>query len=347
MDRLAVVMAAGEGVRMCSQTPKMLHQVCGIAMVEHVMRALDPVCREQIVVVGASHERLSAHYKGQAEFIRQAPDGFGTGWAVKSVASRLRGRQGVALVIPGDKPLIQSETLARLVSEVESGSCAAAVLTARVDNPFGSARVIRESGTVRAVVDQKDLKADQLGLSEICRSVYAFDVEKLLRALDALEPDGNGDYHLSGVIAMFSENGEIVRGVPSLEPQEGMGVNDRVQLAEAERLMRARINRRHMLRGVTMIDPERVYIQPDVLIGRDTVIHPDCEIGRGCVIGEGCLLRAGCQIAFSRVGDGCVIGGSLLRHAVVESGVRLEKCVINGATVEKDRVVEPFTVIRG
>ena len=219
MDRLAVVMAAGEGVRMCSQTPKMLHQVCGIAMVEHVMRALDPVCREQIVVVGASHERLSAHYKGRAEFIRQAPDGFGTGWAVKSVASRLRGRQGVALVIPGDKPLIQSETLARLVSEVESGSCAAAVLTARVDNPFGSSRVIREGGTVRAVVDQKDLRADQLGLSEICRSVYAFDVEKLVRALEALEPDGNGDYHLSGVIALLAENGEIVRGVPSLETE--------------------------------------------------------------------------------------------------------------------------------
>lgn len=347
MDRLAVVMAAGEGVRMCSQTPKMLHQVCGIPMVEHVMRALDDVCREQIVIVGASHERLSAHYKGRAEFIRQAPDGFGTGWAVRSVLSRIESLQGVVLVVPGDKPLIRSETLARLVSEVESGSCAAAVLTERLDHPFGMPRVIRSGGMVRAVVDQKDLKPDQMALSEVCRSVYAFDAQKLTAAVKQLQPDANGDYHLSGVIALLSENGESVRSVPSLEAAEGMGVNDRVQLAEAEKLMRARINRRHMLRGVTMIDPERVYIQPDVLIGRDTVIHPDCEIGRGCVIGEGCVLRAGCQIAFSHLGDGCVVGGSLLRNAVLESGVRLERCVVSGATVEKGRVAEPFTVIKG
>lgn len=347
MDRLAVVMAAGEGIRMCSQTPKMLHQVCGIPMVEHVMRALDSVCREQIVVVGASHERLSAHYKGRAEFVPQAPDGFGTGWAVKSVLSRIERRQGVVLVIPGDKPLIQSETLARLASEVESGQCAAAVLTERLDNPFGLPRVIRSGGMVRAVVDQKDLKSEQLSLSEVCRSVYAFEARKLAAALERLEPDTNGDYHLSGVMALLAAAGESVRSVPSLDAAEGMGVNDRVQLAEAERLMRARINRRHMLRGVTMIDPERVYIQPDVLIGRDTVIHPDCEIGRGCVIGEGCVLRAGCQIAFSHLGDGCVVGGSLLRNAVLESGVKLERCVVSGATVEKGRAVEPFSVIKG
>ena len=347
MDRLAMVMAAGEGIRMCSTTPKMLHQVCGIPMVEHVMHALESVCREQIMIVGSGRDRLIASYKDRVEFVQQSGEGRGTGWAVMCAADRLENSSGVVVIVPGDKPLIQSETFERLVSEVESGRCAAAVLTARTSNPFGSARVIREGGSVRAIVDQKDLKSDQFNISEVCCSVYAFDAAALREALKGLKADGSGDYHLSDAIRLLSEAGEIVRSVPVLEEGEGMGVNDRVQLAEAERLMRARINRRHMLNGVTIIDPDRVYIQPGVVIGRDTIIHPNCEIGRGCVIGEKCVLRAGCQIAFSKIGEGCVVGNSVVRNAVLENGVKLEHCVVNGANVKSGETVEPFTVLKG
>ena len=124
-----------------------------------------------------------------------------------------------------------------------------------------------------------------------------------------------------------------------------MGVNDRVQLAAADAEMRSRINTRHMREGVTMIDPSRVYIQPDVSIGKDTIIHPGCEIGKGSVIGERCVLRAGCQIAFSTVGDGCQIGNSLIKNATVGANVRMEHAVVRGANVADGAIVEPFTIV--
>lgn len=133
--------------------------------------------------------------------------------------------------------------------------------------------------------------------------------------------------------------------MPVLEKSECMGINDRVQLAAADREMRQRINQKHMRDGVTMLDPTRVYIQPDVSIGQDTIIHPGCEIGMGSVIGEKCVLRAGCQIAFSTVGTGCVIGNSLVKNATLGDNVRMEHAVVRGATVADNTVIEPFTVV--
>lgn len=347
MDRIAMIMAAGEGVRMASSTPKMLHQICGIPMVEHVMRALDSVCREQIMIVGSNRDKIISNYKGRVDFVQQAAGGHGTGWAVLSAARRLERRRGVVLITAGDKPLVRSETFARLISEVEIGRCAAAVLTAHVERPFGFNRVIRENGRVKAIVDQHDLRPEQLNITEVSASVYAFDIEKLRGALSRLHCGADGDHHLSELIGLMSADGEAVTTVPVLDKGEGMGVNDRIQLAEADRLMRVRINNWHMRQGVTMIDPERVYIQPDVMIGRDTVIHPGCEIGRGSIIGERCVIRAGCQIAFSHIGDGCVIGNSVVRNAVLGAGVRLEHNAAIGVTLPDGASPEPFAALRG
>ncbi len=346
MDKLALIMAAGEGTRMRSETPKVLHQICGLPMVEHVLRALGGVCSEQFLIVGHNKGKVIDAYRGKVQFIEQVPGGWGTGYAVQCAEGVLKGRQGVVLVTAGDMPLVRTETFARLAAEVESGKHAAALLTDQVDNPFGYGRVVRENGRVVGIVEQKDLAPDQLGIREINASVYAFNIEALLWALPQLDNKNSAnEYYLTDVIGILTRGGYAVTTVPVLDKSECMGVNDRTQLAAADIEMRRRINAKHMREGVTMIDPDRIYIQPDVSIGRDTIIHPGCEIGAGSVVGERCVLRAGCQIAFSTVGDGCQIGNSLIKNATIGSNVRMEHAVVRGAGVADGAVIRPFTVI--
>ena len=348
MEKIALIMAAGEGTRMKSATPKTLHEICGVPMLEHVMRAIEPVCKEQAVIVGYGKEKVIAAYKGRVQFVEQKGDGWGTGFAIKCAAPLLEGRHGVALISAGDMPLVLSETFERLVSTVERGEASAAILTMQVDQPFGYGRIVRENGKVSAIVEQKDLTPEQQGIREINSSVYAFDIDALLWALPQLTNDNHAhEYYLTDVISLLHKGGYGVTTVPVIEQAECMGINDRVQLAQADREMRRRINNKHLREGVTMIDPSRVYIQPGVSIGRDTVIHPGCEIGSGCVIGERCVLRAGCQIAFSHVGAGSQIGNSLIKHSTIGSCVRMEHAVVENARVEDGRVIEPFTVIKG
>ena len=345
MDKIALIMAAGEGTRMKSNTPKTLHEICGIPMVEHVMRALDPVCKEQVMIVGFGKEKVMAAYRGRVQFVEQKGDGWGTGFAIKCASPVLEGRHGVAIVSAGDMPLVLPETFARLAQTVESGEAAAAILTMQVDAPFGYGRIVREEGKVARIVEQKDLTPEQQGIREINSSVYAFDIDALLWALPQLTNDNHAhEYYLTDVIGLLYQGGYRVTTVPVIEQAECMGINDRVQLAAADREMRRRINNKHLREGVTMIDPERVYIQPGVSIGRDTIIHPGCEIGMGSVIGEKCVLRAGCQIAFSQVGEGCQLGNTLVKNAVLGEGVRAEHAVIRDAKVPAGASVAPFTV---
>ena len=346
MDKLALIMAAGEGTRMRSETPKVLHQVCGLPMLEHVLRALGGVCQDQYVIVGHNKNKVIDAYHSKVEFIEQVAGGWGTGWAICCCEHVLKGRKGVVLVTAGDMPLVRTETFARLIAEVESGNYKAALLTDLVDNPFGYGRIVRENGKVCGIVEQKDLKPDQLNIREINASVYCFDIEALLWALPQLnDKNSANEYYLTDVIGILAKNGYAVTTVPVLEKAECMGVNDRVQLAAADAEMRRRINTKHMREGVTMLDPSRVYIQPGVSIGKDTIIHPGCEIGKGSVIGEKCVLRAGCQIAFSTVGEGCEIGNSLIKNATLGSNVRMEHAVVRGANVPDNAVIEPFTVV--
>ena len=346
MDKLALVMAAGEGTRMRSDLPKVLHQVCGLPMLEHVLRSLGSVNAQQYVIVGHNKERVIAEYHSKVEFIEQTPGGWGTGWAIRCCEHVLKGKKGVVLITAGDMPLVRTETFARLISEVESGKHAAALLTDLVDNPFGYGRIVRENGKITGIVEQKDLKPDQLNIKEINASVYCFDIEALLWALPQLnDKNSANEYYLTDVIGILHQGGYAMTTVPVLDKSECMGVNDRVQLANADAEMRKRINAKHMREGVTMLDPSRVYIQPDVSIGKDTIIHPGCEIGKGSVIGEKCVLRAGCQIAFSNIGEGCQLGNSLIKNSTLGSNVKMEHAVARGANIPEGSVIEPFTVV--
>ena len=347
MNAPAIVMAAGEGARMLSNTPKPLHNVCGAPMIEHVLRALDELCPERIVVTGKNAARIEAACHGRALFARQDTESRpGTAQAVEACRSLLEGRTGGVIVTSADKPLVLKETYARLLNEIASGA-QAAVLTALPEKPFGYDRVIRQGGQVAAVVPEKDLSGGQFSITEVSAAVYAFSIPALFRALDGLPVPEDGERRLHDVIRLIAQAGGTVRAVPALETSECLGVNDRTQLARADEMMRRRINARHMRAGVTMIDPSRVYIQPDVMIGRDTVLHPGCEIGSGSVIGEGCVLRANCQIVRSSVGAGAQLGNTLVKDSVVGAGARLEHAVIENATVPDGAALPPFTYLSG
>lgn len=346
MDKLALIMAAGEGTRMISETPKIMHQVCGLPMVEHVLRALDAVCKQQVMIVGHGKERVMDAYRGRVEYVEQTRDGWGTGHAIRCCTPNLEGKKGVVLVAAGDMPLVQSETFARLMREVEQGGYCAAVLTDQVDNPTGYGRVVREGGKVAAIVEQRDLVGDQQKIREINSSVYCFDIESLLWALPQLTHSNNAnEYYLTDVIHILYQSGRGITTVPVLDRSECMGINNRLQLATAEIEMRRRINTAHMLSGVTIIDPERVSIQPDVTIGKDTLIHPGCEIGRGTIIGAECQLLANCQIAQSSLGSRCVIGNSLIKHSKIGNNVTMEHAVVKNAAIPAGTNIPPFTYI--
>lgn len=330
VDKLALIMAAGEGTRMLSSIPKNLHQVCGIPMIEHVLRALSPVVSEKVVIVGHMKERVTQSIHGNVSFIEQQPGGWGTGFAVKSAASKLEGRKGQVIVTAGDMPLVLTETFAKLMSEVERGN-ACAMLTERMENPIGYGRVVRENGKITGIVEQKDLVGEQHNIKEMNASVYCFDIEALLSALPKLTNNNNAnEYYLTEVISILHQDGHSIVAVPTLEKSECLGINDRCQLAVAEREMRNRINTRHMRAGVTITDPETTTIHPDVVIGRDTIIYPGCSIEKKTTIGAGCVLRDS-RIVKSHVGD----------------NARIEHSVVIDAKVSPDQRVGPYEVIRG
>ena len=242
-DKLALVMAAGAGTRMNSELPKVLHKVCGVPMLGHVLNALGKVCSEHHVIVGHKKEEVIAAYEGKAGFIEQVPGGWGTGWAIRCCMDVLKDKKGVVVITAGDMPLVKSETFARLINEVESGAHSAALLYDTVDEPFGYGRIVREGGKVTGIVEQKDLAPDQLAIREVNASVYCFDIEALLWALPQLnDKNSANEYYLTDVISILYKGGYDVTGIEVLEKSECMGVNNRDQLAAAEQEMIKRMS---------------------------------------------------------------------------------------------------------
>ena len=324
-------MAAGEGTRMLSETPKVLHRICGKTILDHVLQAMDMVCEQKIVIVGHGKERIMDAYHGRVDFVIQQPGGKGTGYAVKSAEHMLKGKKGVVLVTVGDAPLVLPETFAKLANEVKKGS-AAALLSDTIDNPFGYGRVIRDAkGNVCAIVEQKDLQGDQHKVNEMNASVYAFDIESLLWALPQLNnKNAAHEYYLTDVISLLHSAGKKIVSVPVLEKSECLGINDRLQLAQADKAMRMRINNKAMRSGVTLIDPDNTYIEPDVVIGQDTLIYPGCVLQKGSVIGEKCILLPNCRIS----------GSTLAAEVTVENSVILD------SEVGRKSTIGPFAYLR-
>ncbi|WP_433944856.1 bifunctional UDP-N-acetylglucosamine diphosphorylase/glucosamine-1-phosphate N-acetyltransferase GlmU [Paenibacillus sp. SN-8-1] len=322
MKRLAIVLAAGQGKRMKSKLYKVLHPVCGKPMVGHVLDTVKKVnCERSIVVVGHGAEAVQSYLGTSAEYVLQAQQ-LGTGHAVKQAKELLGSEEGTTIVICGDTPLVTPETLEELMKLHQSKGAAATVLSAVMDNPKGYGRVIRrEDGAVVQIVEQKDCTPEQDAVKEINTGTYCFDNAKLFAALEKVtNNNAQQEYYLTDVIGIFVQEGEVVSAYVTDDHAESIGVNDRVALSEAEGFMRQRIVKKHMLNGVTIIDPSSTYIGADVVIGSDTVIYPGTTISGNTIIGEQCVIGPSTEIADSNLQDGVTIKHSVLHQAEAGSG---------------------------
>lgn len=332
MRLFGIILAAGQGKRMKSKLYKVLHPVCGKPMVGHVADALRRMDAERtIVVVGHGAEAVQEYLGDRAEYVLQAEQ-LGTGHAVKQAAPVLAKEEGTTIVVYGDTPCIRPESLEKLVAYHEEQGSACTVMSAIVDDPTGYGRVIRgQDGNVERIVEQKDCGAEEVRVKEINTGIYAFDNRRLFEALEEVTNDNaQGEYYLTDVLGILRGKGLKIAALPLDDADEAAGVNDRASLAEAERIMRRRINRFHMLNGVTILDPEHTYIDADVRIGPDTVIYPGCCLRGRTVIGEDCVIGPNTE----------------LNDAVIGNRVSIKQSVVTESEVRDDVTIGPFAYLR-
>lgn len=322
MKRMAIILAAGQGKRMKSKLYKVLHPVCGKPMVGHVLDTVGQAgVTRNIVVVGHGAEAVKSYLGSAADYVLQEQQ-LGTGHAVKMAKDMLGKEEGTTIVICGDTPLVTKETLEGLMELHESRGAAATVLTAHMDNPAGYGRVIRSNeGSVTKIVEQKDCSPEEDAVQEINTGTYCFDNAKLFAALDKVtNNNAQQEYYLTDVIGIFREAGETIEAYMTNDAAESIGVNDRVALSEAEGFMRQRLVRKHMLNGVTIIDPSSTYIGADVTIGSGTVLYPGTMLKGNTVIGEGSVIGPNTDIEDSTIGDNVTVKHSVLSKAEVGNG---------------------------
>jgi len=326
-----VVLAAGEGKRMRSRLPKVLHQICGRPLISCV---LDPIVAlasgEVTVVVGNGSEEVSDAAGTGKRFVQQAEQK-GTGHAVMMAMEEMDPAFKEVMVLPGDTPLINLETLQRLITARRSTRAAASMLTAELDDPTGYGRVVRDlTGEVSEIIEDADATLEQREIREINTCMYVFDRDALDQGLASLGPDNaQGEYYLTDVVKDFTSRGLTVIAVQA-DREEVLGINDRVQLAEAASLMRGRINNELMRAGVTIIDPDQTYIDQAVQIARDTIIMPMVHITGATTIAEGCTIGPCTTINDSTVAEGCDVQYS----------------VVDGCEIEPGATVGPFSRLR-
>lgn len=275
MCAAALVLAAGEGTRMRSDLPKVAHTILGVPMVRLVVdAALKAGCQSLVAVTGHKADIVESLLDG-VTCVRQHQQ-LGSGHAVMCAREALSYVEGSLVVLSGDTPLLRPETIRSLIEERENSSAAVAILTTRMDDPDGYGRIIRDDdGAVLGIVEHKDATPEQRVIREVNTGTYCFDARVLFEHIGTLgTSNAQGEFYLTDMVAILRSAGFRVVAVTTDEPVETLGVNSRVQLAEATRAMQARINEQHMLAGVTMIDPSLVWIAPTVELGRDVIIEP-------------------------------------------------------------------------
>jgi bifunctional UDP-N-acetylglucosamine pyrophosphorylase / glucosamine-1-phosphate N-acetyltransferase len=324
-NRYAVILAAGQGTRMKSKLYKVLHPVCGKPMVQHVVDQVNKLDIQEIVtIIGHGAETVKAQLGNSSLYALQDQQ-LGTAHAVMQAREMLEGKEGVTLVVCGDTPLIKAETMEALFKQHVEAKAKATVLTARIENPSGYGRIVRNSNSlVEKIVEHKDATEDERKINEINTGTYCFDNIALFEALKHVSNENvQGEYYLPDLIEILKKQGEIVTAYQTSDLEETLGVNDRVALAEAERIMRSRINELHMRNGVTIVDPHNTYIEADVEIGADTTILPGTMLKGKTTIGADCTIGPHSEIVSCQIGDGTVIRQSAAHNSCIGSKVNI------------------------
>ena len=324
MKVTAVLLAAGQGTRMKSDLPKVLHPVCGVPMIAHALKAAREASTETpVVVIGYGAEAVREYVGKAARCVLQEPQ-LGTGHAVQRAEALLRGKTDFVLVTYADMPLLRAETLSRLAETQRTNPGPLTMLTVLADDPRGFGRVVRApDGTVQAIVEEAQATAEQLSIRELNVGAYCFSADWLWDALHRVPLSKKGEYFLTDTVEVAVKAGLPVHAIVCDDPTETIGINTRVHLAETETAMRQRINQAHMLAGVTIGDPNTIYIEAGVTIGRDTIIWPNTFLQGDTYIGEACVIGPNTVIRDSRIGDRCEVLASVLEGAVVEDDVEI------------------------
>lgn len=323
MKVTAILLAAGQGTRMKSDLPKVLHLVTGKPMIWHALSAIQESTTEKpVVVVGHGAEAVIKYLGDSAHAVLQEPQ-LGTGHAVMQAESALKGKTDLVVVCYGDMPLLRGETLKKLVETQENNTGPISMLTVVSNDPRGFGRIIRKKdGTVDAIVEEYVATPEQLQVKELNVGAYCFDAKWLWDALKRIPKNPKkGEYYLTDAIELASKEELPVQAVIMEDAEETIGVNTRIHLAEVEIAMKRRINRDHMLNGVTMIDPASVYIESDVKIGRDTMLMPNTYLHGKTEIGEGNVIGPNSIVRDTKIGNGCKVLASVLEGAVLENDV--------------------------
>ncbi|MEU8462493.1 bifunctional UDP-N-acetylglucosamine diphosphorylase/glucosamine-1-phosphate N-acetyltransferase GlmU [Streptomyces sp. NPDC029003] len=332
-----VVLAAGEGTRMKSATPKVLHEISGRSLVGHVVaaaRELDPA--HLVVVVGHAREQVTAHLAAADAGVRTAVqhEQNGTGHAVRMALEELGGPvDGTVIVVCGDTPLLTGRTLHALAATHGADGNAVTVLTAEVPDSTGYGRIVRDgaTGAVTAIVEHKDATDAQRAIREINSGVFAFDGRLLADALGKVRTDNSqGEEYLTDVLGILREAGHRVGAAVGPDHREILGINNRVQLAEARALLNARLLERAMLAGVTVVDPASTFVDVTVTFGQDALIHPGTQLLGATHVAEGAEVGPNTRLKDTRVG----------------AGARVDNTVADGAVIGEQASVGPFAYLR-
>ncbi|WP_164670621.1 bifunctional UDP-N-acetylglucosamine diphosphorylase/glucosamine-1-phosphate N-acetyltransferase GlmU [Virgibacillus doumboii] len=323
--RNAVILAAGQGTRMKSKLYKVLHPVLGRPMVQHVIDQLNPLhLDEMVTIVGHGAEKVTEHIGDQSKSVVQKEQ-LGTGHAVLQAEELLKDKDGTTIVVCGDTPLITSETYKKLFEHHEQVGAKATILTTKAPNPTGYGRVIRnEKNEVERIVEHKDATDEELLVNEINTGTYCFDNRALFEALQQVSNDNaQGEYYLPDVIEILRNQNEKVSASLTPDFEETLGVNDRVALAQAEMTMKKRINENHMRNGVTIIDPNNTYIDPEVVIEQDVLIQPGSIIKGSSTIKSDAVIGPHSEIDNCMVGEASVVKQSVATDSKIGARVKI------------------------
>lgn len=306
---------------MKSKRYKVLHEILGRSMVDHVLTQVEKLDPQNIVtVVGHGADEVKKALGDRTQYVLQAEQ-LGTGHAVMQAAELLKDKTGSTIVANGDTPLLTAETFEKLFDSHQQLHAKATVLTAKAPNPSGYGRVIRnEDNEVIKIVEQKDASEAEKRIDEINTGVYCFDNQALFDALSQVTNDNaQNEYYITDVIEILKSQDEVISAYQMPDFDESMGVNDRLALSQATKVMRNRVNKKHLLNGVTIIDPENTYIDVDVEIGSDTVIEPGVYLQGQTKIGESCMITTGSKVVDSQIDANVTIHSSTIENSVMES----------------------------
>lgn len=320
METAAIILAAGAGTRMKSKKPKVAHEMIGKPLLNWVVDAAQEAGIERIAtVVGHMREQVEPLVADRTDIVVQTQQR-GTGDAVLSCKDAFAEFDGSLLVLSGDCPLITASTMRALAGMREQNNAAVVVLTMQPDDPTGYGRIIRDAGgQVERIVEQKDATPEEAAVRECNSGFYCFDARVLFEALAQVGSDNaQGEFYLTDVLEICRKQGRAVLALPTADDSECLGVNSRVQLAQATKIAQRRINETHMAAGVTMLDPDQVWIGPDVRIAQDVELLPQVFLFGSTAVGEDCVIGPNTRLTDTVVGCGCRVDETVAIQARID-----------------------------